>query len=480
MTDITSMPTSNTNSRTLIWFRSDLRVEDNTALQAAAAFGNPVVACFVITPEQWREHDMSPIKARFIYENLICLQQSLLDKCIPLKIITVATFDLLPKTLLSLCQSCEVTQLFANHEYGVNEKQRDYQCERLLSDSGIGCHFFHDQTVMAPGAVTKSDSTPYKVFTPFSKQWRKLTHWPPGVAANIKPQVMPAIKPDKIDKQLFNLGPHPAIAWQAGEEAAHKKLQAFATQAMGDYRQHRDLPALEGTSSLSPYLAIGVLSPRQCLKVAYDSLQGANPLAEEGIQCWINEIIWRDFYIHILDFFPHVSRHQAFKIKTENLPWRYDEKDFQRWCSGQTGIPIIDAAMRQLVETGWMHNRLRMVTAMFLSKNLFIDWRWGERFFMQHLIDGFLASNNGGWQWSASTGTDSVPYFRVFNPTTQGQRFDTEGEFIRRFIPEIQHLNNKEIHEPPLDLFSSASYPTPMVDLSLSRKSAIQHFKSLE
>jgi len=462
---------------TLIWFRSDLRIQDNTALQAAAARGEALIACFAATPEQWREHDMAPIKARFIAENLKLLQQPLSDKGIPLKILNVTNFEQLPAALLSLCQACNVTHVYANHEYGINEQRRDHSCQLILSEQGIDSHFFHDQTVLPPGSVMKPDGEPYKVFTPFSKKWRQRLHWPPGISANPRRQTPPKINGDSVDDQIFNLGDYPAITWKAGEKAAHKKLKSFANTAMGEYRQQRDLPAVDGTSSLSPYLAIGVLSPRQCLRVAYDALQDASSVAKDNIQCWITEIIWRDFYIHILDQFPQVSMNRAFKPATESLPWSHNEQDFSRWCAGQTGIPIIDAAMRQLVETGWMHNRLRMVTAMFLTKNLFIDWRWGEQFFMQHLIDGFLASNNGGWQWSASTGTDAVPYFRVFNPTTQGQRFDASGEFIRRFVPEIGHLDNKQIHQPKIDLLSTSDYPAPMVDLATSRKAAIERFK---
>lgn len=462
---------------TLIWFRSDLRLQDNTALQAATDSGAPVIACFVATPEQWREHDMAPIKARFIGENLKVLQQLLADKGIPLKMLIVASFKQLPEALLSLCQACNVTHVFANHEYGVNEKQRDQGCDLLLFENGIDSHFFHDQTALAPGSVMKPDGEPYKVFTPFSKKWRQQLHWPPGTSATPRRQALPEISADTIDDRVFDLGPHPVISWEAGEKAAHKKLTNYARTAMGEYRQKRDFPAEEGTSSLSPYLAIGVLSPRQCLSVACEALQGASAVAEDNIQCWITEIIWRDFYIHILDQFPRVSMHRAFKSATESLPWSHNRENFSRWCAGQTGIPIVDAAMRQLVETGWMHNRLRMVTAMFLSKNLFIDWRWGEQFFMQNLIDGHLASNNGGWQWSASTGTDSVPYFRVFNPTTQGQRFDASGEFIRRFVPEIAHLDDKSIHHPKVDLFTSGSYPAAMVNLGESRKAAIEKFK---
>ncbi|MGK0500690.1 MAG: deoxyribodipyrimidine photo-lyase, partial [Oceanicoccus sp.] len=344
-------------SHTMIWFRSDLRIEDNTALQAATAYGQPLVACFIATPAQWRLHDMAAIKARFIADNLNALQRRLIDLGIPLKFRTVDSFDLLPDTLLTLCGECNISRLFANHEYGVNEKNRDVACEQRLSEQSISSHYFHDQSALSPGSVLKPDGGSYKVFTPFSKTWRKQLHWPPGLSDVPRHQTALLIEGDVINDEAFNLGSHPPISWQAGEKAAQKKLRQFAKKAMAEYRQQRDYPAIDGTSSLSPYLAIGVLSPRQCLTVAHKALNNASAVAADNIQCWITEIIWRDFYIHILDQFPRISRHRAFKPATEKLPWSHNMQDFERWCNGQTGVPIIDAAMRQLVQTGWMHNR---------------------------------------------------------------------------------------------------------------------------
>ena len=241
------------------------------------------------------------------------------------------------------------------------------------------------------------------------------------------------------------------------------------------------MPAEPGTSQLSPYLAAGVISIRQCLHAALGYNQGELDSGASGATTWINELLWREFYKHILVGYPRVSMHRAFRPETEALPWRRAPYELEAWQQGRTGFPIIDAAMRQLRETGWMHNRLRMITAMFLSKNLLIDWREGERWFMRHLIDGDLAANNGGWQWSASTGTDSVPYFRLFNPTSQSQRFDPDGQFLRRWLPELQHLSSRDIHSPAThhNLFGVIEYPTPIVDLGKSRARALDAFRNL-
>ncbi|MFC7001925.1 cryptochrome/photolyase family protein [Pseudobowmanella zhangzhouensis] len=232
--------------------------------------------------------------------------------------------------------------------------------------------------------------------------------------------------------------------WPAGEQLAQQQLQRFVHEAIRDYKQTRDFPAQDNTSRLSAYQAVGALSTMQCLRAALAENNGELDSGNEGIVTWINELIWRDFYRHLLVAYPDLCKHKAFKSDTDRLPWKHDEDKFQRWCEGNTGYPIVDAAMRQMNQTGWMHNRLRMIVAMFLTKHLFIDWRWGERYFMQKLVDGDLASNNGGWQWSASTGCDAVPYFRIFNPVTQSERFDPKGDFIRNYVPEIAKFDAKK------------------------------------
>lgn len=304
------------------------------------------------------------------------------------------------------------------------------------------------------------------------------------MAHRVKQQAPLQIQSDPIPQHVEGFEkPERALQahWPAGEAEAQGRLSRFLDETIDDYQQLRDLPAKPGTSQLSAYLAAGVISPRQCLHGALASNRGEFDSGSAGVQTWINELLWREFYKHILTGYPQVSRHRAFRAQTEALPWRDAPADLEAWEQGRTGFPIIDAAMRQLLHTGWMHNRLRMVVAMFLSKNLLIDWRKGERYFMRHLIDGDLAANNGGWQWSASTGTDAVPYFRIFNPISQSQRFDPQGRFIRHWLPELRDLDDKTIHEPVKhrDLFDNNLYHCPMVNLSSSRQRALEAFKGL-
>lgn len=255
-------------------------------------------------------------------------------------------------------------------------------------------------------------------------------------------------------------------------------MERFCRQNLQHYQRERDFPALNGTSRLSPALACGVISVRSCWECALRANQGEFDSDNPGATTWLTELLWREFYQHLLALHPRLSRGEPYLEIGKRVPWRNSPEDLHAWQQGQTGFPLIDAAMRQLAATGWMHNRLRMVVAMFFTKNLLLDWRLGERWFMQHLIDGDLAANNGGWQWCASTGTDAAPYFRVFNPVTQSQRFDPTGEFIRHWLPELAHLDDRQIHLPSEngDLFS-ARYPAPIVDSKKSRLQAIELFR---
>ncbi len=265
-----------------------------------------------------------------------------------------------------------------------------------------------------------------------------------------------------------------------------EKLKKFASDHIDRYKSDRDFPGIPGTSQQSVYLTTGVISPRQCLHIAIEANNGKLDGGLAGPTCWISELIWREFYVHVLEAFPRVCKHRAFKPATDRISWSHDDNMFERWKTGTTGVPIVDAAMRQLNQTGWMHNRLRMVAAMYLTKDLFIDWRWGERYFMQNLVDGFLASNNGGWQWSASTGTDAAPYFRIFNPVSQSRSYDPEGTFIRTYCPELAGLNSDEIHDPYSDATgvaplrrSKLDYPAPIVDHRAARERVLAAFKAI-
>ena len=472
--------------RQLMWFRTDLRVQDNSALAAAMQAG-PTLAVFLLSPSQWQQHDDAPCKVDFWLRNLVPLRDALGKLGVPLLIRKADTWADAPQVIAELCNEHEIGCVQVNEEYGINETRRDHAVADRLGEQGVHWHSHLDQLLFQPGSILTKAGNYFQVFSQFRKVCYSRLHTalPPlvhlpkkqpalGIAGDALPTSVPGFATPTASLQAL---------WPAGEAEAHERLETFADERIGYYHDARDLPAKPGTSQLSTYLAAGVVSPRQCLHRALMSNQGEFESGNTGIITWINELLWREFYKHILAGYPRVSRHRAFRQETEALAWRKAPQDLAAWQEGRTGIPLIDAAIKQLLATGWMHNRLRMVVAMFLTKNLLIDWREGERFFMRHLIDGDLAANNGGWQWSASTGTDSVPYFRIFNPVSQSQRFDAQGRFIRHWLPELKELSDKDVHTPHsrkgADLFGGVDYPAPIVDLSSSRARAISAFKSL-
>ncbi|UZE22852.1 deoxyribodipyrimidine photo-lyase [Pseudomonas sp. B21-056] len=468
----------------LIWLRSDLRLNDNTALAAAAARG-PCVAVYLTSPEQWRAHDDAPCKIDFWLRNLASLSTALGELNIPLLIRHAPHWHQAPSVLLTLCRELNIDTVHVNEEYGVNETRRDTEAARTLKAQGIEFHSHLDQLLFKPGSVLTRTGTYFQVFSQFRKVCYSRLHLSlPSLVPAPSRQAPTGIHSDPVPMRVEGFAsPGDALRalWPAGENEARRRLDAFVDQHLDVYQSERDFPARPGTSQLSAYLVAGVVSPRQCLHAALQANQGEFESGSVGAVTWINELLWREFYKHILVGFPRVSRHRAFRPETEALAWRNAPEELAAWQQARTGLPIIDAAMRQLLETGWMHNRLRMVVAMFLTKNLLVDWREGERFFMQHLIDGDLAANNGGWQWSASTGTDSAPWFRIFNPLTQSEKFDREGLFIKRWLPELNDLDRQQVHNPiSLDgLFGATDYPAPIVNLDQSRERALAAFRNL-
>ncbi len=468
---------------TLCWFRTDLRIDDQPALAQAAAEGE-VIALFIASPEQWRLHHDAPIKVDFWLRALQGLQHELAARNIPLKWLVVDRWGDVPAALLDFCTQHRVDAVHCNREHGVNERRRDRACYTLLTAHGISMTGHHGGTLLVPGSVTTGGGTYYRVFTPFAKACRARLRTAPyklrPAPARQSGTGLPA--GDVIASTLpgWETPPEAMRArWPADPPSAGDRLSTFMQDAVTRYQTDRDFPATPGTSTLSPYLAAGLVSAGQCLHAAMMMNQGETDTGNRGVTTWINEILWREFYQHLLHGFPRLSMHQPMRPETEAVQWRQAPGDLAAWCRAKTGIPIVDAAMRQLRATGWMHNRLRMVVAMFLTKNLLIDWREGETFFMRHLIDGELAANNGGWQWSASTGADSAPYFRVFNPVSQSEKFDPEGVFIRQWVPELASLSNRDIHQPPDILRLALNYPLPIVDLRSSRLRAIEAFSSL-
>lgn len=468
----------------LLWLRSDLRVHDNTALTAAMEHG-PTVALYLISPGQWQRHDDAPCKVDFWLRNLVPLEQALARLNIPLLIRHADTWAQVPQVLLEVCREQRIEAVHTNDEYGLNETARDRAAAKVLQDAGVQVHHYLDQLLFQPGSVLTRTGSYFQVFSQFRKVcYSRLYESLPRPVRLPKAQAPLALKSDALPERVegFTVPSERLRAlWPAGEDEARRRLESFSDEHIDDYQLQRDFPAKPGTSQLSAYLASGVISPRQCLHVALSSNNGEFETGSSGAVTWINELLWREFYKHILVGYPRVSRHRAFRPETEALRWRDAPADLAAWQEARTGLPIIDAAMRQLLETGWMHNRLRMVVAMFVTKNLLLDWREGERFFMRHLIDGDLAANNGGWQWSSSTGTDSAPYFRIFNPLSQSQKFDPEGRFIKHWLPALADLNRKDVHNPAGAgaLFAPAGYPAPIVDLGASRARALAAFKAL-
>ncbi|MDC1436678.1 DNA photolyase family protein [Gammaproteobacteria bacterium] len=463
-------------STQLFWFRNDLRIEDNTALIQAINQG-PTVAIYVATPEQWTAHDDAPIKIDFWRRNLQELKKSLQKLNVPLYFFQVPSYAEIPQLFQNILSSWEIQSLHCNAEYPYNERKRDEGIAALCKKDIIEYHCYEDQCLLPPDFVLTAEGSPFKVFTPYAKKSRfiiesagltKSSKLNLQASNNIYLKALPELD-SQLELEQINW-PKTELWWEqhwpAGEKEASKRLSDFLDSSINNYKNNRDYPAINGTSSLSPYLSSGVISVRVCWE---------NAKLEEGdSSTWCNELLWRDFYRYVMYHYPHVCMHQAWNRNYANIPWRENSDDFQRWCDGETGFPIIDAAMKQLKQTGWMHNRLRMVVAMFLSKNLLLDWRWGERWFMQNLIDGDFASNNGGWQWSASTGTDAAPYFRIFNPIRQSERFDAKGEFIKAYIPQLLHENEKTVHDPAK---INAEYLPPIIDLKYSRERVLSTFK---
>jgi len=463
----------------LIWFRRDLRVDDNTALISAIESGERIVAAFIATPETWREHHLAPIQADLIYRRLFCLKAKLEQLNIPLLYAEVDDYSSSAIQISDWVDRLQITAVHLNKEYEWDEIQRDNHLELLLSKSNAALHRHDDKCHLAPGDIVNQKGDYFKVFTPFKKAYLKAMQTTPLHVRKAKAVAVPMVV--LPSKDIF--GEHSAFSYPriSSEEftvdsaSIIKCLRLFVQDGVDDYKQQRDFPAVSGTSGLSPYLAIGALSVRQCLaRVEYQQIR---PLSA-GRESWQSELIWREFYQHLLHFEPKLSKGRCFLPWGERLMWPNRDEYITAWKEGKTGYPIVDAAMRQLNQTGWMHNRLRMIVASFLIKDLHVDWRIGEAYFMSKLIDGEYAANNGGWQWCASTGCDGQPYFRIFNPTTQGERFDPNGDFVRHWIPELADVPAKYIHQPmKWNRVKEASYPSPIVDHKVQREITLANYK---
>lgn len=463
----------------IVWFRSDLRVYDNPALSAALQNGS-AVAIHLLSQKQWGQHSVSPAKRSLIIGQILSLAEQLSLLNVPLKVIACSDFSQYADVITEQACLLGSGRVYFNAEYEFNEKHCAEAVKEKLESVNVMTQEFHDSCMIMPGQIRTKQGDCYKVFSAFKRAFieqyalysRPILNRPKAQAVIDVDVDLAALNEVVTESKWSSL-------WPAGEDEAHDRLNKFVEGHIKEYDIKRDIPSVDGTSQLSPYLAVGALSTTQCMQAALSLTEGRFDTGKNGALVWINELIWREFYRHLLDEFPRLSKHKPFKIDTDRLPWKHDQALFNSWVEGRTGFPIVDAAMRQLAETGWMHNRLRMITAMFLTKHLFIDWRWGEQHFMENLVDGDLASNNGGWQWSASTGVDAVPYFRIFNPTRQSQRFDPNGDFIRRYVPELSGLDSKSIHQPSLQQARMAGYAVPIVDHATAVAQTKLWFKQL-
>ncbi|MFY8274797.1 deoxyribodipyrimidine photo-lyase [Pseudoalteromonas sp. SSDWG2] len=456
----------------LFWFRRDFRLYSNEALIDALNDGAKH-AVFFVCEQQWQQHQMSAIARDLLLRRVSYVGQRLARYGVTLHVLHAPMFADVPSKLKQLVDELALKRVYANKEYEVNEVARDKACSLL----GLDLQLYDGDVIAPPGSVTTKSGDMFKVFTPFKRQWLKiheltqfgLPSWP----LNDSEEAVTWHADACLE------GDGSSNKWPVDDEALHNIVSRFVHDKLAGYQDDRDFPAIKGTSGLSPYLAIGALSVKQLLINVQIHHPNVLQNAKSNLFCWVNELIWREFYRHLIVAYPSLCKHQNFNAKYDTLKWQDDEEAFMAWCEGRTGYPLVDAAMRQLTQTGWMHNRLRMVVASFLTKHLLIDWRKGESFFMQHLIDGDLASNNGGWQWAASTGCDAQPYFRIFNPITQSERFDPEGEFIRKYLPELEKVPTKYIHFPHQYLAATASncYWPAIVDHKAARERALARFK---
>jgi deoxyribodipyrimidine photo-lyase len=462
----------------LHWFRRDLRVIDNTALFQAAQSAERVIPVFVLEDSFRTGRDVGGIRVSFLLRSLESLAKNLETLGYKLIVRSGRSEDVIPQ----LAKEAGAQAVFTNNRYEPYAQARDRCVRENLRGIGVELRVFKDAVVWEEKEILTKSDQPYTVFTPYSKTWKLKPVPPPW--PKLAPAKSPA--PNLATEPLFTdparLG-HPTSQelWPAGEKAARESLDQFLQAAAYRYAEGRNFPAHQSTSRLSPHLRAGTIGIRTVLQRVNALRADADAAQLKSLDTYVSELVWREFYLQILHNFPHVMR-GAFRPEYDALEWSGTDDQFQAWCAGQTGYPIVDAAMRCLNATGWMHNRLRMIVAMFLTKDLLVNWQRGERYFMEQLVDGDMAANNGGWQWSAGTGTDAAPYFRIFNPVSQAEKFDPDGAFVRHWLPELSGLPADLIHQPwenPL-LLSRSKYVERIVRHDVQRERCLAMFKKLK
>lgn len=469
-------------STSIVWFRQDLRIKDNPALSAAAE--NSKILPVYIYDKSVPEHAaLGGASNWFLYHALESLNKALDEKLV---IMVGDPQKLLPE----LMENLDIEAIHWNRMYEPWAQERDSNIKKCLKDKGKIAKSHNGSLLWEPMHVLKKDETPYRVFTPYYRKGCLSKAHPRYPLA--RPSIDYIEANDQARLHVDELGLLPSIPWDekirelwnVSEEGAQDKLSDFINNAIKNYNDDRNIPSIKGTSQLSPYLHMGLISPHQAWYAVLDAFDGNTDL--KGVDVFLSELGWREFSYYLLFHFPKIQ-HENFNTKFDKFPWRDDAKALKAWQFGKTGIPIVDAGMRELYQTGYMHNRVRMIVGSFLVKNLLIDWRKGERWFWDCLLDADSASNTASWQWVAGSGADAAPYFRIFNPILQGEKFDKQGEYVKQYCPELADLPNKYIHQPwnaSEDILKQANiklgvdYPEPIVDLKASRQRALDAFAS--
>ncbi|MFT5512803.1 MAG: deoxyribodipyrimidine photo-lyase [Bacteroidia bacterium] len=416
----------------VFWFRRDLRLEDNVGLNTALDAGLPVLPIFIFDTNILNELDESDARVSFIYDQLVRLKSELMKRGGALLTFHGRPIEVLKKAL----SNYSVKQVYTNQDYEPYGIKRDAEIRTLLNQQKVEFHSLKDSVIHDKHNVVKADGKPYTVFTPYKNKWFESVD-------------LSAILPvTNISDNWFTTKTYIPSLEEIGFKRSEIEVRPFNLKSLNNYEQSRDIPSQENTSDLGPHLRFGTVGVRTII----------NQIKQHPV--FLSELIWREFFMQILFHFPDVVTHN-FRRKYDGVQWENDENNFERWCNGETGYPMVDAGMRQLNQTGYMHNRVRMVTASFLCKHLLIDWRWGEAYFARKLLDYELSSNNGNWQWSAGTGCDAAPYFRIFNPSEQLRKFDPNEVYVKRWISEL----------------GSQDYPKPIIEHKFARLRALERYK---
>ncbi len=468
------------NRRTAVWWiRRDLRLADNPALARAAAHDRAVVPVFVIDTDllAGRLHREAARRRHFLFAGLRALDRDLRARGARLVVRHGRPDDVLP----ALVAAAGAEIVLAESDVSPYARRRDAGVRRVAPLELVGGPTLHH-----PADVVKADGTPYTVYSPFRRAW--LARGLPGSADLLAAPARLPVVADAIASDALPPGEAPE-ALPAGEGEARARLRRFASGAIARYGAERDRVDHDGTSALSPYFRFGMLSMRQAVVAAIEAgARGEDARPRSGADVWLRELAWRDFYQTVLFHHPNVLR-TAFDARLRDVGWRHAPRDLAAWQQGRTGYPIVDAAMRQLATTGWIHNRARMIVASFLTKDLLVDWRLGEAWFMRQLVDGDPAANNGGWQWTAGVGSDAAPYFRIFNPVLQAKKFDPDGAYVRRWLPELGRVPPARVHEPwtmtPIEQQAAGcllgrDYPAPIVEHAVVRERTLAAYKQAQ